>query len=165
MIKITINGSSVFDIDKTKEGLIVNHENYTPDLVKISEDVYHLLLNNKSYRISVVDREDPKHLTIEVNGNRYRTAIQDQYDLLLHELGMDAATGNKAEDVKAPMPGLVLDVLVEAGQEVEKDTPLIILEAMKMENVLKATAPGVVDSIQVKQKDAVEKGQILIRFK
>ncbi|MEM1216899.1 MAG: biotin/lipoyl-containing protein, partial [Bacteroidota bacterium] len=67
-------------------------------------------------------------------------------------------------DVLAPMPGLILDVLVAAGQAVEKGTPLVILEAMKMENVLKAAGPGTVKAIAVQQGAAVDKKQLLIEM-
>ncbi|HNM32873.1 MAG TPA: biotin/lipoyl-binding protein, partial [Chitinophagales bacterium] len=65
---------------------------------------------------------------------------------------------------KAPMPGLVLDILVEAGQAVNKGDNLIILEAMKMENIIKASGSGTVKSIHVQKKDAVEKNQLLIEM-
>ncbi len=165
MLKVTLNDKHEFDIQLHKDAVELNGRQVQPDLIKISETQYHLLLNNKSYRITIADKADEKNLTINVNGNNYKVNIKDQYDLLLHDLGMDAALETKAEDVKAPMPGLVLDVLVNVGDEVVKDTPLLILEAMKMENMLKASAPGIVDKIHVKPKDAVEKGQVLISFK
>lgn len=142
----------------------VNGTDVKPNLIKLSDTRYHLLLNEKSFRITILEQDNPKELVLEVNGNRYNVSLKDQYDQLLHELGMDKALSAQAEDVKAPMPGLVIDVLVQEGDQVEKDTPLLILEAMKMENVLKAAAAGTVSRINVKAKDAVEKGQVLISF-
>jgi biotin carboxyl carrier protein len=165
MLKITLNDKHEFDIQLATDTIAVNGKEIHPDLVKISDTQYHLLLNHKSYNIVISDRADDKHLTISVNGNSYTVNIKDQYDLLLHDLGMDAALETKAEDIKAPMPGLVLDILVNVGDEVVKDTPLLILEAMKMENMLKASATGIVDKIHIKPKDAVEKAQVLISFK
>jgi biotin carboxyl carrier protein len=166
MIKVIVNGRDELLVEKGgRDGeLLVNQKSYQPDLAVVDHNVYHLLLGSKGYRIQVMKQEDARHLTLEVNGNRYEIELQDRYDLLLKEMGMDRALQNQAEDVKAPMPGLVLDILVEEGEQVAKDTPLIILEAMKMENVLKAAADGVVAKILVKQKDAVEKGQVLIAF-
>jgi len=68
------------------------------------------------------------------------------------------------DNVKAPMPGLVLDILVEPGQSVQKGDNLLILEAMKMENIIKASGSGVVKNIPVHKKDAVEKNQLLIEM-
>ena len=70
----------------------------------------------------------------------------------------------KVTDVKAPMPGLVLGVSVEIGQEVQKGDGLLILEAMKMENVIKSVGEGIVKAIHIEQGKAVEKGQLLIEM-
>jgi len=164
MLKITINDKNQFDIQSSGEGLTINGKQVQPDLIKISDTRYHLILDHKSYRINILDQKSEKDLVLEVNGNRYDLNIKDRFDLLLHDLGMDAALGAKADFIKAPMPGLVVNILVSVGDEVAKDTPLLVLEAMKMENVLKAPAPGIVSSIKVSPKDAVEKGQVLITF-
>ena len=165
MLKITINDKNQYDISWSGEKMLVNGVEVKPDLVKISDTRYHLILGHKSYRINILSKTSEKELAVEVNGNKYDLNVKDRYDLLLHDLGMDTALTAKVDFIKAPMPGLVVNILVEEGETVAKDTPLIVLEAMKMENVLKATAPGVVDKIQVKTKDAVEKGQVLISFK
>ena len=72
--------------------------------------------------------------------------------------------GSKASKLKAPMPGKVLEVMVEVGQEVAKGEGLLILEAMKMENVLKAEDGGIVKSVNVSVGEAVEKNNVLIEF-
>ena len=82
----------------------------------------------------------------------------------LDKMGMSAGADEKMDSVKAPMPGLVLDILVEAGQAVNKGDNLLILEAMKMENIIKASGNGVVKSININKKDAVEKNQLLIEM-
>ena len=85
-------------------------------------------------------------------------------DLLLNKMGMSAISADKMDNVKAPMPGLVLDILVEIGQTVNKGDNLLVLEAMKMENILKASGNGIVKTIKINKKDAVEKNQILIEM-
>ncbi len=164
MLQITVNEDRVFGLEKTKDGWKMDDKELTPDLIKISANEYHLLLNHRSYRLQVVDRKDAKHFSIAVNGISYTVSARSAFDLLLHELGMDEATGGLAEDLKAPMPGLVLQVLVAEGEQVEKGSPLIVLEAMKMENVIKAQGSGTVGTIAVKARDAVEKNQVLITF-
>ncbi|MCL4128829.1 UNVERIFIED_CONTAM: hypothetical protein GTU68_035446 [Idotea baltica] len=62
------------------------------------------------------------------------------------------------------MPGLIIDILVSEGQTVEKGTPLAVLSAMKMENVLLSEGEGIVKSVKVKKDDAVEKGQMIIEM-
>jgi len=79
-------------------------------------------------------------------------------------MGISNLDSAQVNDMKAPMPGLILDILVTPGQEVKKGDQLLILEAMKMENVLKAPGDGTVSSIEVAKGDSVEKGQVLIKF-
>lgn len=83
---------------------------------------------------------------------------------MLKSLGMETGASLKVKDVKAPMPGMVLSVIATVGQVVEKDTPLVILEAMKMENVIKSPAAGTVRRINAIQGNAVEKNTVLIEF-
>jgi biotin carboxyl carrier protein len=79
-------------------------------------------------------------------------------------MGLDAVSKPKVNDVKAPMPGLVLSIKVQEGMEVKKGDPILILEAMKMENIIKSPVDGIVKSIAVKEKQAVDKNQTLINF-
>jgi biotin carboxyl carrier protein len=79
-------------------------------------------------------------------------------------MGLSTNITFQIKEIKAPMPGLVLDLEVEPGQTVSQGDVLLILEAMKMENVLKSPGDGIVKSIAVKKGDAVEKGQILIEM-
>ena len=77
---------------------------------------------------------------------------------------MDTTQSNVVKEIKAPMPGSILNILVEAGQEVKAGDQLLILEAMKMENVIKSPGDGVVAKIHVDEKQSVEKNQVLISF-
>ena len=82
--------------------------------------------------------------------------------MLVKKMGLSAFVVQKMTNVKAPMPGLIVEVLVKPGETVEKGSQLLILEAMKMENVLKAEDAGIIKSIEVVKGNAVDKGQILI---
>jgi biotin carboxyl carrier protein len=79
-------------------------------------------------------------------------------------MGMDKLQGNAMNELKAPMPGMVLKIMVNAGDEVKKGDSLLVLEAMKMENNIKALGDGVVTAIPIKAGDKVEKNQVLIKF-
>jgi biotin carboxyl carrier protein len=103
-------------------------------------------------------------ITNRINSTEYIVQVKDEYDALLHRLGLDKMLTTELRDVKAPMPGLVLKLLVIAGDTVVKGDSLIILEAMKMENILKASSDGVGKNIPVKEGDKVEKNQLLISF-
>ncbi len=124
-----------------------------------------MLQNDQSHNIEVVSLDtDTKTVKININGTNYTVSLKDKLDLLLEQMGIGNAAAQKINDLKAPMPGLVLEIKVIPGDMVEKGDALIVLEAMKMENVLKAAAPARIKSIEVKQGIAVEKGQILIKF-
>ena len=79
-------------------------------------------------------------------------------------MGLSVGNSQKIKEVKAPMPGLVLDILVETNQTISKGDALLILEAMKMENVLKAEGDGIIKSIEVSKGAAVDKGQVIIEM-
>ncbi len=97
-------------------------------------------------------------------GGHIQSNLKDKFDLLLEKMGLNSAVAGKIITVKAPMPGLIIDLRVKAGDTVSTGDPLIILEAMKMENIIKATGDGTVASVKVKQGDSVEKNQVLIEF-
>ncbi|RYD69149.1 MAG: hypothetical protein EOP53_27675 [Sphingobacteriales bacterium] len=77
MLKITLNEKHEFDIQLRKDAVEINGKEIQPDLIKISDTQYHLLLNNKSYRLTVSSgKADEKNLTINVNGNNYTVNIK-----------------------------------------------------------------------------------------
>jgi biotin carboxyl carrier protein len=135
------------------------------DLVEFAPNCFHIIYNNKSYRAEIV-KADPQTKTfiIKVNGSVQTVTIKDKFDLLLEKMGMSEATASKINNVKAPMPGLIIDLKIKVGDTVNAGDPLLILEAMKMENVLKSPGAGTIKSIKIKKGDSVEKGQILIEF-
>jgi biotin carboxyl carrier protein len=135
------------------------------DVVPNGDGKFHVLKNGKSYQAELISADfDARSMQIRVNGRQFSVHIADQYERLLKQLGLTVGGFQKMNMVKAPMPGLVLQILVEAGQKVEKGDQLLILEAMKMENVLKATGEGVVKSVKITNGQAVEKGAVLLEM-
>jgi biotin carboxyl carrier protein len=121
--------------------------------------------NNKIYNISV-ESFDPntKSYTLTVNDVPVQLGLKNELDQLIDKLGLKSQKEENVSQILAPMPGLVVDISVSVGDEVNKGDALLVLEAMKMENVLKSKGSGIVKSIQVSQKDKVDKGQLLIEF-
>lgn len=161
MYTITVNGSQVYTVD----GNNVNGQEVLADVLKVDNRFYHILTEGKSYNIEVeaLDRQ-AKTISVLVNGNRYELVLKDKFDLLMEQMGFGKGAGAKASELKAPMPGLVIDVRVQVGDTVKKGDPVIVLEAMKMENVLKSPGDGKVRSIEVQKGLSVEKGFVLIKF-
>ncbi len=154
MKKVTVNGTKVFDI----EGDIVNGTPVQADSQPTGDRFWHVLHEGKSFTVELVSRnEAEKSMVLRVNDNTYTVSVKDPIDQLLESMGMGAAAAGKMKNLKAPMPGLVLEIRVKAGDTVTKGDPLLVLEAMKMENVLKAEGDGTVKSIDVTKGQNVEK--------
>jgi len=133
------------------------------NVIPTSEGKLHILHNSKSYHAQIEAQGD-KQFEVILNGNKYQIALSDKYDQLIDKMGLTVSNSEKVTDIKAPMPGLVLSIEVKEGQEVIKGEALLILEAMKMENVIKSPGEGIVKAITVSKGKAVEKGAILIEF-
>ncbi len=135
------------------------------DIVPIDDFSFHILKNGEAIRAEVVQSDfEKKYFNIKINGNSYEIKLADEYDQLVKKLGLTTTVAYKVKDVKAPMPGLVVGVNVEVGQAVKRGDALLILEAMKMENVLKSPGDGVVKSINASKGMAVDKGAVLIEM-
>src|SRR5690606_13513575 len=164
MYKATVDGKS-FKVTSSPEGHIVNGEPVSLDIVAIERDYFHILYKSRSYRAEVVKADlTAKSFLIRINGKDFPVTVQDKFDLLLEQMGMKQAGSSKMNVIKAPMPGLIIDLKVSEGQEVKQNDPLLILEAMKMENIIKAPGDGIVKSVKVQKGNSVEKNQVLIEF-
>ena len=165
MIKATVNGTTTFQLNIADRQAEVDGKRYALDVVHTGEGHSHWLMENRSMVAEVVaSNPETKEFTVKVNNNNYRVQLKDKYDELLESLGMEAAGKKRITEVKAPMPGLVLNVLVKEGDTVTKDTPLLILEAMKMENVIKSATDAVIKRICAVRGVPVEKNAVLIEF-
>ena len=142
----------------------INGKDFDFDLVRDGNHI-HVLHNGKSHSAELIElNKETKSALIKVNGNSYEIALKDKFDDLLEELGMDHLTDVQAEDLKAPMPGLVMSISAKVGDEIKQGDALLILEAMKMENVLKSHCDGTIKEICVEAGAAVEKNELLITF-
>ena len=153
------------EINEDLNSGFLNGETFNWDVIKIKENSYSIIKDNQSYSLEVLSvNKEEKSFFIKVDGIKYRFNVKDKYDELLHSLGMDNLASKKVADLKAPMPGLVLEISVEGGQQVEKGDALLILEAMKMENVIKSPTTGVIKSIAINKGETVEKNQLILNF-
>lgn len=161
MIKATINGKQEF----TVEGNSLNGTAIEWDLLELRNDTFHIIKDNKSYNATLISfNAEEKTMVLNVNGNDYEVSIKDKNDLLLQQLGISAKTSSAVQLLKAPMPGLIINVSVNVGDEVKKGDTLLILEAMKMENVIKSPRDGKIKKVNVELRKAVEKNQVMLEF-
>jgi biotin carboxyl carrier protein len=135
------------------------------DAVTLNGENYHVLHQTKSYHAEVVSSDFiNKKYTVVINNNEYVVSIANQLDQLIKEMGFEVGKTKVVNAIKAPMPGLILEINVAVGQEVQEGDNLLILEAMKMENSFDSPRSGVIKSIAVEKGQAVDKGQLLIEF-
>ncbi len=165
MFKIKVNDKYAFEVQTDKKDISINGKPFSVDMHQVNEQTIHVLHQHKSYLAEVLEFDKAgKTCIMKVNSNTYTLNIKDQFDELLHQLGLDNLNTIKISDLKAPMPGLVLKILVAEGDEVKKGDNLLVLEAMKMENIIKSPADLKIKSIKVKDADKLEKNQVMILF-
>ena len=164
MVKAQVE-NQVFDVELTGDTFVVNGKPISLDIIRIQDGYFHILLENCSYRAEIVEMDPArKTFTIKINGRKYPLILKDKFDLLLEKMGMNTTAGAKVNNVRAPMPGLIIDLKVRNGDSVKAGDALLILEAMKMENIIKAPGDATVKSVKVSKGDGVEKNQVLIEF-
>ncbi|WP_295666744.1 acetyl-CoA carboxylase biotin carboxyl carrier protein subunit [uncultured Mucilaginibacter sp.] len=165
MYKVKINDKYNFELEKNGDSLLINNEKIEADVKQLNNTVYHIINNLQSYNAEMISfNRAEKTAEIKVNNNIYTVTAKDQFDILLDKLGLSNLNEAKVSEIKAPMPGMVLKVFVSEGMDIKKGDNLFVLEAMKMENIIKAPADVVVKTVKIKPGDKVEKGQILMLF-
>ncbi|MBC7653969.1 MAG: acetyl-CoA carboxylase biotin carboxyl carrier protein subunit [Oligoflexus sp.] len=163
MFKIKVNNSFDFETSIKNDVINLNGNDLSLDMVSLGNNKCHIIKNNKSYTAELVEKNlVEKTFKIKVNNNVYEIKAKDQYDELLKDLGLENLNATKLKEIKAPMPGLVLKVLINEGDEIKKGENLFVLEAMKMENMIKAPADIVIKKLSIKPGDKVEKNQVLV---
>ncbi len=159
----TIDGQDfTIDIDRD-DHITIGDRPINIDLESIDgRSLFSLILDGASYEVFVELHEGRYYVTIE--GDRYEVQVEDERIKQLREL-----SGAKHEEagelqIKAPMPGLVVDVIVSKGQHVSPGDGVVILEAMKMENEIRAPGAGIVDTIRVTAGQTVNQGDVMVEL-
>jgi len=155
--KAVVNKTYSFDInEKLLDDL---------DFIRLENSGFHILKDNLSYKAEIVQTDFlSKKYTVKINGNIYQINFSDSLDLLIKQMGFELGQTKQINTINAPMPGLVLEINVEVGQEVQQGDNLFVLEAMKMENIFTSPRTGIIKSIMINKGQAVDKGQVMITF-
>lgn len=136
------------------------------DFESLGAGRFHIISQNKTYSVEY-DHEakfDSGNIVFKFNGKRIEVNIRTESDILLEKLGINTNKTAALGSIKAPMPGLIFQLLVQPGDSIDAGMPLLVLEAMKMENVIRALGSVKVAKVFVKVGDKVEKGQLLVEF-
>ena len=161
-----VGGGSTYEIQVDESGLVhIGDRTFSADLQRIGVlDLYSLLLDHKSYEVHVQETErNGYRVMVSSQGyESYELQVLDERAYRASQVSGAMAGGMGDSAIKAPIPGLVVKVLVGEGDEVISGQTLVILEAMKMENELRAPRPGVVATIKAKPGNSVNQGDVLV---
>ncbi len=167
MYNITINQNNydVIPENGDQHKGTVNGKAYEMNMAQKDATSWTVTKNGVENRVEIANLDtDNKLAIVRINGRKYSLKLKDQFDQLLKDLGMENMAIKKISEIKSPMPGLVLDILVSPGDEIKKGDPVLVLEAMKMENIIKTQTDAIVKSVHIEPGVAVEKGQVLVKF-
>jgi biotin carboxyl carrier protein len=135
------------------------------DWKQLAPGVFDVRMGNRNVRIERMDGPDPAgNITVRVNGVVQTLQVLNQQQLLLESMGMTAGAETQEKHVESPMPGKILQVMVSPGAEVGEGDSLLVLEAMKMENVIRAPRAGIIEEVQARVGEAVEKAAVLVTY-
>jgi len=156
----TIDGKE-FSVDVIDEKHVqINDQIIEVDFEAVSgQPVYSLIIGGRSYEAYIYP--DDKEWQVLLHGRLYQASVEDEREQRLRAAGTKVVLTGEFQ-LKAPMPGLVVSVLVEEGQAVKQGQVLLVLESMKMQNELKAPRDGTVAKVRVKPGDTVEQKQLML---
>ena len=157
-------GTAAVEVELTAGRAVVDGEPLTADLARIGEtDAFSLLLDGESQGLSarMVGRGVWQ---VHMGGRAISATVQDERARMLERVSARSAPTPESAPLRASMPGLVVRLEVQEGDEVREGQGIVIIEAMKMENELRAAAPGRVTAIYIEEGQAVDRGQILVEF-
>lgn len=163
MFKAYIQDNS-YDIH-INHGTWLNADKKELTFIPLSAESFKMIIGDREYIADLVDIDEKnKVVTIRIASKKYQIKIKEPVDLFLDQIGIQLPEAKKINNLIAPMPGLILKLMVKPGDPVKKGDALLILEAMKMENVFKAANDCIIKDVNVAEKQAVEKGMELITF-
>ncbi|MCP4460856.1 MAG: biotin/lipoyl-binding protein [Cytophagales bacterium] len=149
-------------IEKSSTEFRINGKS-SPYTLEKNGDRYFIYTEGSVSTVLVGETKDDK-ITLNINGKDVEVSVKDHIALMLERLGIDNSEESTINEVKAPMPGVIMSIIVDEGQEIKKGDPLLILEAMKMENMIKSPTDGKVGPISIEKGQSVEKNETLISF-
>lgn len=158
-------GETQHEVELRDTDVIIDGEVVTAEMRHVAGTMLRrLTVNGAAYRVVATSAEARGEWQLQLNGEQVEVAVVDERTRAIRALTAHSAGPQGPKPVKAPMPGMIVRVEVEVGQQIKAGQGVVIIEAMKMENELKADAPGVVSRILAQPGTAVEKGAVLVEF-
>ena len=155
--KLEVNQSWTFEMDPD--------DLQAYDIVRLGDQSFHVLKGPQPFKVRILNTDfHQKSYRLRVNEKIYEVRLSDELDQLISQMGFELGSASAVAHIEAPMPGLILDIQVSVGQEVSEGDALLVLEAMKMENVILSPRDGVIKGIAVSKGAAVDKKDLLVEF-
>lgn len=165
MYEAKVNGKHDFTVSTDDGTFFLNGEEKDLDVQSVNAHSLQVLYQGKSYMVHVEGQDAAEGtVSLRINGKKAEVMLTSELQRLLKKMGLSNMAGNKVSNIKAPMPGLIHSIAVQPGDKVAKGETLLILEAMKMENVIKSPADVEVKKISIEQGQTVDKGQVMMEF-
>lgn len=159
-----LNGSRVV-VELTGDGVLVDGTPHTAHLADIAGTPIHLVtIDNSVHRVAVQRTGSRGKYSLWIDGFRFNVEALDERTRTIRDMTAEHATATGHASLVAPMPGLIVRVNVKVGEQVGAGQGLVVMEAMKMENELRAAAAGTVKAVHVTPAMAVEKGAVLVEL-
>ncbi len=153
---------TTYEIEIANDGSItLDGASIEADLLQIDPlGLYSLIMNHRSHELVI--EEQPRGYRVTLGSHTFQVDVADERQLRIESSRADVSAGDGDLPITAPIPGLVVKVLVEEGENVDINTPLVILEAMKMENEIRAPRAGVIRDISIEVGQSVEGNAMLM---
>ena len=159
----TLIGDRQADITIDGERVLVEGDPINVDVCEVSDGLLSVIVDGKSYDV-YVENKDRGEYTLTIRDQLRSVKVLSRRDLLLARYGVVDTLQSREKEIRAPMPGLVLNVYVSEGDVIDAGVSLLVLEAMKMENEVRAASSGSVARVHVRAGDAVGKNDLLIEI-
>ena len=161
--RVTV-GEVSFQVEVDGADVLVDGVRHSAELREVDSSLLRLLVLDHATWVLPIEPAGGPLWEVSDGGERFTVEVLDERAAHIRSLVGEGSRSHAQVQLKAPMPGLVVKVHVQPGQEVAAGASLVALEAMKMENELRAKGPGVVATIRVTPGQAVEKGEVLLTF-
>lgn len=158
-------GGKTLTVDVNGSSVTVNGTAHRAELRAVEGTPLRLLVLDDASWVLPMDEAGTHTWLVQSGGERHEVEVLDERTAHIRGLAGAGSVAGGPKSLKAPMPGMVIRVTAEVGQEVSAGQSLVVLEAMKMENDLKAAGPGTVESVTVASGQTVEKGTVLVTFR
>lgn len=156
-------GARSLDVTLSEDAVLIDGRPVDVTLDPLSTATFALRIDGRNVTATIEPGANG-NTRVTVGGSRIEVRVQDETDLLRERFGIATGPTAGGREVRAPMPGLVRAVSVAPGDHVAPGAPLLVLEAMKMENEIRSDTAGVVRAVHVSAGDAVRKNTLLVEF-